>query len=207
MTIFLTSHNSDKQLRVKTIAYVLCSLLLSLQTVSAQTIQPVTTSTTFDFTEFGSKPDTLMECIRRATFNDFENQETVYSSYTRQSDAGQFHDLTITQPVYDFCDEELFRIRFRLAVEDQEPEEALEALGNILEKWYQMTFVHEETQSTSEHCIAHKWVFKSSQDIVAEVSWKRYGGCWDMPIIKVQKSQLINKLNKAMNPDYISKAY
>nr|WP_320115118.1 hypothetical protein [uncultured Desulfuromonas sp.] len=187
--------------------WLLFLLALSWHHAAAQDTPPSCMPLTIDFAEFGASPDDTMQCIRSTTFNDQNNRTTDYSSYTRRDETLQFHDLTISQPVYDFCDDELFRIRFHIAVETQEPEEALDRVSEILEDLYQMTFIQEESQSTSQQYTAYKWLFKSTEDIVAEITWKRYGSCWDMPMVKVQKRALINKLNSAMNPNYNEKVY
>jgi hypothetical protein len=157
-----------------------------------------------DFTTFGEQPTEQMVCLRGTCSSDPAEQGVIIASYTRITDAPRFCGYKIASPQYDYYQDKLFRIHFRFINCGSNPDEYLETIEDRLTE-LGMSYVEERETNPTEGQSTLKLVYKSADGIVAQIIIRRYGSCWGLPLIKFQSIELIDALNKEMNPRYVSK--
>ncbi|MCD6526114.1 MAG: hypothetical protein J7K75_03870 [Desulfuromonas sp.] len=185
---------------------ILCIVVLIVM-LSSASADDHWNSYEFDLSELGFSPTNQMQCVRGACSSDPNQHNFMVASYTRLTDPLSFCGYVITQPQYDFYQDELFRVRFKLNATETDPESCLEIIEQELVARYQMTCVSEYEDRYDDTRSTLKLVFQSDAGVVAQIVWKKFGHCWGTPYVKLQKTELINALNKTMNPQYISKSY
>lgn len=157
------------------------------------------------FAGFGAKPDNGMHCVRTAAFTDHHHQPQVVTSFKRNDTVFTFAGFETTEPFYDYHNDVLFRIRFHLKDVKQPPTQCLQQIRDLFTSNLGMELISEDEKPFLENITSHFLVFQSSNGLMAQVIWQTYGQDWDFPAIKIQRIDLINQLNAAMNPRYVSK--
>lgn len=147
-----------------------------------------------------------MRCIKGGCLQPDKNKHII-DSFIKPSDEKTFCGLKISSPQYDFYKNKLFRIIFRFEDIDEEHNAIFSSITHKLKQHYGMRMVSDTERQIDSYRSSHVVVLASEHGVVAKIVSYKYGSCWITPYVKLQKTELINTLNKAMNPKYIPKNY
>lgn len=178
------------------IKYLFTMLLVLLAQVS------LATTFQLQLEDFGTAPTDTMECVRGACDTD-STKRIITSSYVNPQDPNQFYGYDITPPRYDYYNDELFRVSFKIKTDNTAPEFYLEAIEAALVDHYDMEWLGEDEHEINANLLSHVVGYSSDSGIIVHIYWEKRDRCWSAPSIRIQKTELIDQLNKDMNPDYI----
>lgn len=135
--------------------------------------------------DFGTAPIAEMECIRGACRDD-SKKHIITATYMNTNNPDQFFGYDITQPHYDYYNDELFRISFKLVTEDCDPDFYLDSIEDALVDQYGMEFVGEGEYEINADYAIYVVDYSSESGVIAHISWSKTGECWSNPRVRVQ---------------------
>jgi hypothetical protein len=160
----------------------------------------------FNSADFGQPPSQNLESSS-SNNSRLSDHPPLITSFQQKNSSELFAGYAITSPRYDYYQDQLFRIKFRFKVAEEDQDHFLDTIRQHLRDQYQMSYVTEKVSRVNEFQTTYLLVLESPSGVVARIVRHRYGNCWAPPYIKLQKTEIIDKLNHEMNPNYIARAY
>jgi hypothetical protein len=154
---------------------------------------------------FGQGAPREMVCVGGACIEteDGKPSKNPIASYKFPRDITFYGGVEISPPVYDFFEEQLIRVRFRLLCPPKKADQCSDDVLAALDEAFGMTAREQSTEELSSGLsVTGRLGLLGSGDIVL-LSRERISGAWRDPHVSIENPGRMDELRRALNPAYV----
>lgn len=150
--------------------------------------------------QFGTAPLPDMICIKGTCLDDLasgERTNRLFVSYNKPLDLTHFGEVAISSPQYDYFEDQLFRISFKLLCRSGREDSCLVKVADELNYDYGLTPV----QGTSQESNLSDFInrdFYTDSGLVVRLSWESGQGA----LAEIYDLPLMDTVRSTANPNY-----